>query len=509
MITMLNQDQYKNWKVAAQATSKGKPIYSSLLMETKKYTPVGGMYRQLIDQNATLIKTLPYDIAQSVTRKTSKLAIEGKRPEEIAKIIQKDFPKSTKAKANLIARTEVSKASTALTEARSKNIGIKWYVWRTSEDARVRKSHRNMDDVIVGWNDPPSPEQLVKEESAGKYHAGNIYNCRCYPEPIVDLGLIKWPHKVYIHGQIKMMTRAQFEAISGTSAKPSVQQPQQPSKPAASVLKEEIQTIKKETKELKQAAPKQPPKPPSFNVKSMLNEASKAVEKAFETMTQIEVDKSIAIAREFFSANEDERRAFNRYTGSAYEDMNGYFRGKISVHGLNNILAKHMVKMKEGFLSAPKPFDKPTKLFRATGFSFIKNAGLDQDTIQKTFRELGNSWADDVSLEVFANDLRKKMIGKVVEETSFTSTSFEEGAFGSGKDIQLRILADPEVTKAVQLAGISEFNNEAEILFDTGMLNRIEDIEVKRVKNGQLKIYITVRLLGHKDADLSELRRAI
>lgn len=70
-----------------------------------------------------------------------------------------------------------------------------------------------MEGVIVNWNDPPSPEELAGEESVGHYHAGNIWNCRCYSEVLLDVDDVKWPHKVYSNGQIKNMSKKEFEKI--------------------------------------------------------------------------------------------------------------------------------------------------------------------------------------------------------------------------------------------------------------------------------------------------------
>jgi hypothetical protein len=87
-----------------------------------------------------------------------------------------------------------------------------------------------MSDVLIAWSDPPSPEQLFGEKSYGKYHAGNIFNCRCYPEPLVELHYVNWPHKVYHGGQIKTMTLAQFERLIG-KGKPAKAKPVKPPQP--------------------------------------------------------------------------------------------------------------------------------------------------------------------------------------------------------------------------------------------------------------------------------------
>lgn len=153
MVTQLFADGNKTWREAAREGSMGKEIYKALQQELAG--PTGTVYYNLIYQNASLIKTLPGNIAEQVTSYVAREQQKGRRAEEIAQDIQRMFPEKTKANAQMIARTEVSKASTALTRARCDDLGINWYVWRTSEDQRVRDSHRKMDNVLISWRDPP------------------------------------------------------------------------------------------------------------------------------------------------------------------------------------------------------------------------------------------------------------------------------------------------------------------------------------------------------------------
>lgn len=212
IVTQLFTDAGRTWRQAAAKNSKGSIVFRALMKQMAG--PLGGAVRHEIERNAAIIRTLPLDVARQVNEHILDQTLKGTRASDIADQIQKLFPRTTEAKANLIARTETSKTSTALTQARSELLGIKWYVWRTSEDARVRESHQIMDGVIVPWSEPPSPEQLDGERSLGHYHAGGIFNCRCYAEPIIDLDLIGWPAKVYYRGSIQRMSRKQFEQIA-------------------------------------------------------------------------------------------------------------------------------------------------------------------------------------------------------------------------------------------------------------------------------------------------------
>ena len=206
MVTSLFSDGQKSWREAARVNSRGRAIYEALKEELTG--PVGAMYYSLISQNSKLIRTLPEAVAEQVTAYIAKEQQKSRRASEIAGEITRLFPEKTKA------RAELSKASTALTQARSELLGLRWYVWRTSEDQRVRDSHELMEGVIIAWSNPPSPEALNQERSYGQYHAGNTFNCRCYPEPLVEVEAIRWPHKVYYQNRIQMMTLAQFKRIA-------------------------------------------------------------------------------------------------------------------------------------------------------------------------------------------------------------------------------------------------------------------------------------------------------
>lgn len=212
MVTPLAIQNMKTWRKAAKKSTKNPYLYKLLMREINN-----GLKNDIniqIEENANLIKTLPTDVAKKVTKDIEEMALKGMRASEIAKVIREQTNKHSRASAKLIARTEVSKTTTALTKARCDNLDLHWYVWRTAEDGdRVRKSHRIMEGVLVNWNEPPSPEALAGEKSVGNYHAGNIWNCRCYPEPLIEIDDISWPHKVYTNGKIQTIGKMQFEQM--------------------------------------------------------------------------------------------------------------------------------------------------------------------------------------------------------------------------------------------------------------------------------------------------------
>lgn len=214
MVTMTERSNTAGWKQAASVSGKGKLLYGLLKYELDSPS-VRTVLDSLISENAKLIKSVPNEVAEHLTSFIEQKYVSGVRPATIAKHIG---PKLTHLKAwqvNRLARTESSKADTAITRVRSVNLGLNWYVWDTSEDARVRESHRLMNQVLVNWNDPPAPELLARmpNHGEGHYHAGNIWNCRCIPLPLISLDDISWPARVYTNGKIVRLTREQFSRI--------------------------------------------------------------------------------------------------------------------------------------------------------------------------------------------------------------------------------------------------------------------------------------------------------
>lgn len=202
------------WRTAAQQAGRGSDIYAAIFAELKG----NGSYDAFINQvyeNARWIKAVPQNIALDFTDIIQEEALRGIRSSETAKKLLSKYKEVSEAQMNLIARTETSKTQTALTQVRAARLGLDWYIWRTSEDSRVRSSHDHMDGVLIRWSEPPRPELLIGEKNPpSAYHAGGIYNCRCYPEPVVDFDFLTFPVKVHYGGRIQNMNRAQFENIA-------------------------------------------------------------------------------------------------------------------------------------------------------------------------------------------------------------------------------------------------------------------------------------------------------
>ena len=136
--------------------------------------PTGQVMRESMRRQVDLITSLPTEAAERVHKLTQEGITQGRRASEIADEILKTG-EVTRSRATLIAVTEVSRTGAELTRARALHIGSPGYRWRTAKDTTVRPSHRQMEGKFVGWNDPPTLDNLTG-------HAGCLPRCRCYME---------------------------------------------------------------------------------------------------------------------------------------------------------------------------------------------------------------------------------------------------------------------------------------------------------------------------------------
>ena len=211
MVKMISVENARTWREAARRGQNSYKIYQALKAEITH----NAAFVRIIKSNADLIGSLPDDVARHVTKHAATQAVKGLRAESFISHIKKAAPQLSNSIVQLIARTETAKTQAAITQVRAQQVGIQYYVWRTAEDQRVRSSHKHMNGVICQYSSPPSPEALKGEENVGYYGPGEIWNCRCYAEPVIDPEYLPNSVKVVKGGQMVRMTRKQFEQISG------------------------------------------------------------------------------------------------------------------------------------------------------------------------------------------------------------------------------------------------------------------------------------------------------
>lgn len=152
---------------------------SNELRDMVDNAPVGQVMKSIVAEQIKYIKSLPLEAAEriyDIQNKAIEAVVSGGRAEPFAKEIAASGDVAI-SRANLIARTEIGRASTALTQARVLSIGSIGYIWRTSEDGDVRESHAKMEGIFVRWDNPPTLDGMTG-------HAGALPNCRCYCEVV-------------------------------------------------------------------------------------------------------------------------------------------------------------------------------------------------------------------------------------------------------------------------------------------------------------------------------------
>lgn len=146
-----------------------------------------------IEANVSLIKSLPLEAALKAGELAHESLVTGMRAEDIAAQLY-GIGGATMSRVKTIALTEVSKASTALTQARAESVGGEGYIWRSVRDGATRPSHRAMEGKYVKWSEPPTLDGMTG-------HAGEFPNCRCYPEPVIPRSDGKGVYKPFLPTQ--------------------------------------------------------------------------------------------------------------------------------------------------------------------------------------------------------------------------------------------------------------------------------------------------------------------
>lgn len=172
MIADVGRRNTKAWR------ELGEEMGTALRAELEQ-APTGRIYAALMDEQVDLIASLPRKAAERVHHLTQQSLLDSSRASYVAKEIMRTGL-VTENRAKLIARTEVARTASALTQARSEFAGSEGYIWRTSKDGDVRDTHRHMEGKYVRWDSPPKTDKDLDP-----YHAGQGPNCRCYPEPVL------------------------------------------------------------------------------------------------------------------------------------------------------------------------------------------------------------------------------------------------------------------------------------------------------------------------------------
>lgn len=170
------------------------------------------IFKKMVLHNFEMIKSIPAATMNIVNHKYSETLInEVVNGTRTRGSFAKELASHGYKQANLIARTETAKLQSAIMENRATSLGLVAYEWISSNDKRTRKSHKNMNGVIVFYR-----SQMEKPLLDGIYgNAGEFPNCRCSMEPVVDVeDLIKSTYKVYDYRTQKVISMTRKELVN-------------------------------------------------------------------------------------------------------------------------------------------------------------------------------------------------------------------------------------------------------------------------------------------------------
>ena len=129
--------------------------------------------------NLGLVQSLAGKQLQELERLVVQADVQGLHYSELSARIEKATG-ATKARARLLARDQTLKLNAQINQERQRSAGVTQYIWRTSNDERVRDRHADLDGQTFSWDDPPEVSDDGRRE-----HPGGDYQCRCIAEPVI------------------------------------------------------------------------------------------------------------------------------------------------------------------------------------------------------------------------------------------------------------------------------------------------------------------------------------
>lgn len=133
-------------------------------------------------EGTDLISTVGQEIVAGLDAEIMDAARRGVLTSDLRKIVSERLGIGQRH-AQFIARDQIAKLNSKITESTQKAAGIESYKWRSSRDQRTRPAHRALDGTVHRWDDPP----VVDPKTGRRDHPGEDYQCRCVAIPVVDL----------------------------------------------------------------------------------------------------------------------------------------------------------------------------------------------------------------------------------------------------------------------------------------------------------------------------------
>lgn len=161
----------KQWMASA------RQAFGIDLSSVVKAEDLEGYLEQAALRNANLIRGLADDILKRVAQETTTALIAGESATQLQKRLKRQLEIGD-SRARLIARDQTSKLTADLNRIRHEQAGIDRYVWRTSQDERVRPRHAKLEGKTYRYGEPTGAEEGLPP--------GQPIQCRCVAQAIVE-----------------------------------------------------------------------------------------------------------------------------------------------------------------------------------------------------------------------------------------------------------------------------------------------------------------------------------
>lgn len=164
------QGQQSDNQLSAMILSKTGIDFSGLMSDSVLQEAVD----EAVAANIALINSIPQQYLDRVEQAVMASLQAGTLNTTLADDLLK-IEGVTKNRAKLIARDQLGKINSRLSQLRQQSLGITHYFWSTSHDERVRDRHRRWDGDRIAWDTPTIDG-----------HPGQAIQCRCTAIPDLD-----------------------------------------------------------------------------------------------------------------------------------------------------------------------------------------------------------------------------------------------------------------------------------------------------------------------------------
>lgn len=151
------------------------------------------MLKSWVSTNTKLIKSIESNLLEQVGVIIESGYRSGVSATTLSQQIKSRFNVS-QSRSRLIARDQTSKLHSNYIEYEHKQLNIKEYIWSTSDDERVRTSHKVLNQKVCQWSDPLTYRDKVGDKLKHKSSIGGVplqcgidFQCRCGIIAVIEL----------------------------------------------------------------------------------------------------------------------------------------------------------------------------------------------------------------------------------------------------------------------------------------------------------------------------------